>query len=99
MRTLIASAALATALFAAPQLALAQAGDPAKSGAVLYARPRQSPELLLSDCQINCEQNTARFSPEYRCLENPHAAANRVYEQVEPGVTTGAGQPRPVPPR
>jgi len=98
MRTLIASAALAAALFAAPQLALAQAGDPANQAPYCMQGPGSAPNCSYQTMN-QCEQNTARFSPEYRCLENPHAAANRAYEQVEPGVTTGAGQPRPVPPR
>ena len=62
MRTLIASAALATALFAAPQLALAQAGDPANQAPYCMQGPGSRPELLLSDYESMRTEHRA-FQP------------------------------------
>lgn len=98
MRTLIASAAIAAALFAALQLALAQAGNPANLAPVCMQGPNGAPNCSYQSIN-QCQANTEHFGPDFRCIENPHAAADRAYEKVEPGATTGAGQPRPVAPR
>jgi len=98
MRILIASAAMAAALFAAPQLAVAQVGNPAAQAPVCMQGPNGAPNCSYQTMN-QCQANTAHFGPDYRCIENPHSAADRAYEQVEPGATTGAGAPRPVAPR
>jgi hypothetical protein len=93
MRTLIASAVTAAALLAAPQLALAQAGNPANQAPYCLQSPGGAPNCSYQTMN-QCEQNSAHFGPDFRCVQNPHSAADRAYEQVEPGATTGAGAPR-----
>jgi hypothetical protein len=94
MRTLIASSALAAvAALSLPQLASAQVGNPVNEAPYCLMNPDGQANCSFQSMN-SCEQNSARFGADFRCVENPHSGADRVFREVEPGATIGEGEPR-----
>jgi hypothetical protein len=89
MRILIASATLAAALFAVPQLAMAQANFGYNAAPYCLQNPDGSANCSYQSMN-GCLRSKANVSPNMRCIENPRSGANRVFRQVEP-LTSGQG--------
>jgi hypothetical protein len=93
MRTFITSAALATALWAAPGAAQAQINSGYNGAPYCLVNPDGSGNCSYQSMN-ECLRSRANVSANMRCLPNRASGADRAWRRVEQPSTTGLGTRR-----